>query len=377
MRKILGVTAALVLLAANLPALAASATVTRAWQFKPESARGLDVRNLIGDIRVERGTEDGVHITAHATIEARTQEEADRLLGLIEYRTSDVGAGSRFDVFLSRKNFPKIYWSNGRSIWWGTAYTEHLGERIRLTRDPDEAPTVRVDLVIRMPVGARLDVDNHLGEIVAQGVSGELRLDGAGELLRSSGGEGRLTLDSGSGKVEVLGHRGYVNADTGSGSVLVTDCECEILADTGSGGVEIRGGAGELRADTGSGRVSVEGFSGPIVADTGSGSVRARGVSDVRVLDVDTGSGSVDVEGDLSAMKRLRIETGSGSVGLRSSAAPSMQIRIDTGSGGVEIDAPGATVRESKDVWTVRLKDGAGSGLIDTGSGSVDVSFPQ
>jgi len=376
MRKFLSGTVAFALLAASLPAAAASATVTRAWQFKADSVKGLEVRNLIGDIRVERGTEAGVHITAQATIDAESQAEAERLLGLIEYRTADVGAGSRFDVFLSRSHFPKIYWSGGTSMWWGVSYTEHLGERIRLVGDRDDAPAVRVDLVIRAPAGSSLTVDNHLGETVANGYSGELRLDGGSGLLRSTGGAGRLDLDNGSGKVEVVGHRGEVTADTGSGSVTITDCECEIAADTGSGSVEIRNGSGEVAASTGSGRVTIENFSGSIEADTGSGSVRARAVSNVRRLDADTGSGGVEVDGDLSALERLRIDTGSGSVKLRSSGTPSLEIRINTGSGGVDVNAPGATVRESDDEWIVRMKDGAGSGLIDTGSGSVDLSFP-
>jgi DUF4097 and DUF4098 domain-containing protein YvlB len=376
MQKFLSGTVAFALFLASLPAMAASATVTRAWQFKPESVKGLEVRNLIGDIRVERGTEPGVHITARATIDTGSQAEAERLLGLIEYRTADVGAGSRFDVFLPREHFPKLYWSGGSDIWWGVSYTEYLGERIRLVDDRDDGPALRVDLVIRAPAGARLSVDNQLGEIVANAYSGELRLDGGSGLLRSTNGEGRLTLDNGSGRVEVVGHRGEVSADTGSGSVTITDCECEVSADTGSGSVEIQNGSGEATADTGSGRVTIENFSGSIEADTGSGSVRARGVSNVRELDVDTGSGGVEVDGDLSALERLRIDTGSGSVNLRSSAMPSMEIRIDTGSGGVDVDAPGATVRESDDVWTVRMKDGAGSGIIDTGSGSVDLTFP-
>ncbi len=375
MQQTIRVTAALALLAASLPALAASATTTRAWQYKAESVEGLAVRNLIGDIRVERGTAPGVHVTARATIEARTQAEADRLLGLIEYRTTDIGAGSRFDVRLRKEHFPKIYWSGGAIGWWSVSYVEHLGERIRLSGDRDEAPAVRVDLVIRAPAGAKLDVSNVFGDSVARGFSGELRLDGGSGLLRSAGGEGVLELDNGSGEVAVAGHRGRVGADTGSGSVKISDCECEIVADTGSGSIEIQGGKGSLSADTGSGRVDVESFSGSIMADTGSGSVRARAVSQVGELDVDTGSGSVTVEGDLSALERLRVDTGSGGVSLRSSAQPSLEMRINTGSGGVDVDAPGASVHESDDIWTVRMKDGAGRGVIDTGSGSVDVDF--
>ena len=374
MRSMIRTVTTLALLSACLPAMAATATLTRAWQYKTDAAAGLAVRNLIGDIRVERGTDAGFHITATATIDARTQSEADALAHAIDFRTRDVGAGSKFDVAFPKEQFPKIYYQKGPDSWWSVMYVEHLGERIRLSGDRGDAPMVRVDLLIRAPAGAKLDVSNVFGEEVAQGYSGELRLDGGSSLLRSAGGEGRLLLDSGSGDVEVSGHKGRVSADTGSGSVTITDCSCEIDADTGSGSVDVRGGAGVLRADTGSGRVTVEGFSGAIAADTGSGGVRAQGVSNVTELNVDTGSGSVSVDGDLSALKHLRVDTGSGSVRLQSAAAPSMEIVIDTGSGHVDVNAPGATIKESEHgIWTVKFQDGAASGVIDTGSGGVDI----
>ena len=374
MRTIFRAVMAIALATAGLPAAAATATSTRAWQFKTDAAAGLEVRNLIGNVRVERGTQPGFNITATATIVAKTQDEADALAHAIDYRTRDVGAGSRFDVAFPRQQFPKIYYDRGPDSWWSVMYVEHLGERIRLTGDRDEAAEVRVDLVIRAPVGAKLKISNVFGEEVAQGFSGDLSLDGSSSALRSAGGEGRLSLDNGSGDVEVNGHKGRVSADTGSGSVKIVDCNCEIDADTGSGGVDVRGGSGILRADTGSGRVNVENFSGAIAANTGSGGVHAQGVSNVTELDLDTGSGSVTVDGDLSALKRLHVDTGSGSVRLQSANSPSMEIVIDTGSGHVDVKAPGATIRESEHgVWTVKLQDGAANGVIDTGSGGVDI----
>jgi DUF4097 and DUF4098 domain-containing protein YvlB len=376
MQQLIRITAALALIAASFPVLAERATATRAWQFKPESVAGLKVRNLIGDVRVEGGTDPGFHVTAQVTIDADSTAEAERLLGLIDFRTSDVGAGSRFDVRFPREHFPKIYWEGGSPGWWSISYVEYLDERIRLTADRGEAPAIKVNLVIRAPAGSKLDVKNWFGNATANAVDGELRLDGSSGLLRSSAGVGRLELDNGSGEVEVAGHRGQVGADTGSGSVKISDCECEITADVGSGSVNVHGGAGALRADTGSGRVRVEGFSGSIAADTGSGSVHASAVRNVRNLDVDTGSGSVTVEGDLSALESLNIDTGSGGVSLRSTVLPSIDIRIDTGSGGVDVDAPGATVKEADGVWSVRTREGTGRGNIDTGSGSVDISMP-
>jgi hypothetical protein len=375
MKTIIRATAALALLAASLPALAASATATRDWDFKPETNAGLTVRNLMGNIRVERGDGPGIHVTAHVSIEASSQAEADRLVALVQYRSSDAGPGSRFDVYPPSKDFPKLYWEKGASSWYASSYAQYLGERYKLVGTKGDAPELRVDLLIRAPAGAKLDVTNTFGDVVAQGYSGTLRLDAGSGLLSSTGGDGRLELDNGSGEVVVNGHRGKVLADTGSGSVKITDCECEISADTGSGSVDVQRGKGSLAADTGSGGVHIEGFAGPLSADTGSGSVRARGVSDVRSLSMDTGSGGVSIEGDLSALAKLDIDTGSGSVALRSSAQPSLEIRVETGSGGVDAEAPGATIRETDEATIVRMKDGASHGVIETGSGSVTLHF--
>jgi hypothetical protein len=375
MNDFIRATAALALLTATLPALAASATATRSWQFKPESNAGLTVRNLMGTVRVERGTAPGIHVTADTTIEAATQAEADRLVKLVDFRTADVGAGSRFDVGLPREHFPKLFWDKGASNWYSLSYVEYLGERIRLVGDRADAPGLRVNLVIRAPAGANLAVDITFGDAIAQGYSGTLRLDGGSGLLSSTGGEGEVELDNGSGEAIVARHRGRVLADTGSGDVKISDCECEIVADTGSGSINVERGRGSVSADTGSGAVDVADFAGSLAADTGSGSVKARGLTDVKSLEVDTGSGSVGVEGDLSALERLAIETGSGGVSLRSTAQPSLELRIDTGSGGVDVSAPGANIREKDDVTYVRMRDGARDGVIDTGSGSVNIAF--
>lgn len=366
---------ALVLVVMTAPAAAQAATLTRAWQFKPHAGASLDVRNFDGEVRVETAAVEGFHVTATVRVEQRSAAEAERLARALVFRTRDVGPVSAFHVEYPKKDFPKLYRDGGPRYWWGgVMYTDYLGQRRRLTGDADEAAPVRVDLLVRAPAGARVDVRNKLGDAVAQGFEGDLLLDTGRGSARSGNGKGRLELDTGSGDVEVRGHAGPVRANTGSGRVAIEDCRCDISADTGSGEVSVRRSEGSLRADTGSGAVRVDGFVGPVHADTGSGSVRAEAISGLRELDVDTGSGSVSVVGDLSALERLRIDTGSGSVRLRSSAMPSLQLAIDTGSGGVHVEAEGATISQSrKGDWSVRLGAGAGRGIIDTGSGSVDL----
>lgn len=371
--KIISLVALAMLAVAAAPMVSAeTTTVTRAWQFKPASSAGLEIRNLIGDVRVESGGE-GFHVTAQVSVDAATPAEAERLARAVEFRSKDAGGRSIFHVAFPKEAFPKIYHPRGTRDWWqGAAWVEYLGEKRRLSADPEEAPPVSVSLVVRAPAGASLKVYNQFGDAQAQGHVGSLLLDGGQGRLRSAGGQGRLVLDSGSGPVEVAGHQGEVLADTGSGDIVISDCRCDIVIDTGSGSTRISGSAGSLDADTGSGAVRLDGYAGPIRADTGSGRIEARRVSGLDRLDIDSGSGSVDIEGDLSALRNVSIDTGSGSVALRSSATPSLQLRIETGAGGVTVDAPGSTIERHDDVWSVRFGGGEGRGTIETGAGSVE-----
>lgn len=357
------------------PAVSATAKLSRDFRFGQADPAGLEVDNLIGDVRIERGSGDGFEVDVQVTAEAGAQSEADALARAVDFRERDAGADSTLQVLLPRKDFPQIFIPDGPSGWLGgRMYVRYLGERRRLTGDVEEGVRIRVDLVIRAPADSRLTVRNTLGDVTAEGFAGELTLDGTRGKLRAHNGSGPLVLDTGSGTVEVAGHSGEVSVDTGSGPVTVSGCECGISADTGSGPVTVRDSRGSLEADTGSGEIRVTGFAGSVLADTGSGSVQIEGLSEAIELGADTGSGSVRVEGDLSSLERLDVDTGSGSVILDATAWPAMEIVLDTGSGAIEVDIPGAELGRDEDRRrVVRIGDGAHRGMIDTGSGSVRI----
>lgn len=373
MNRTLAVLATLAALLVVATAQAASATATRAWQYKDASAAGLELDNLIGDVHVEKGDSAGFRISVEVTAEAGTAGEADALAHAVEFRSRDSGGSSLFQVKFPESHFAKIYLPDAPAGWWsGRMYVKYLGERRQLTGDPDEGARIRVDVVVRVPEGGRLTVRNKFGDTMSEGVAGDVTLDGTRGRATSSNGTGTLTLDTGSGRVEVATHEGEVNADTGSGTVDIANCKCRINADTGSGGIRVVDSQGELLADAGSGSVSVRNFAGSVHADTGSGSVKIEGWSDATELVVDTGSGSVHVAGDLSRLEEMKIDTGSGRVSIEASAWPSMAITVDTGSGGVSVDVTDAEVTRHKGgARVVRIGGATRHGLIDTGSGSV------
>lgn len=211
------------------------------------------------------------------------------------------------------------------------------------------------DLVIEIPDGITASVYLAVGEMEAQGVDAELRLDTGSGGVTASDISGSLTIDSGSGGVTARGIRGALNIDTGSGSVRVSDVVGdEVELDTGSGGVDGSGiETSELRVESGSGSVELLRVSSPsVLVDTGSGSVEIELLEDVDLLEIDTGSGSVTVSApaDLGAT-----------------------VEIDTGSGGIDLDFPLEVRSVRRDRVQGRLGDGQGTILIDTGSGSIRI----
>jgi len=373
MRKNATVLSCLLLLAALGSAAADAATVTRAWTFKPADAAGLTLDNMIGDLRIEPATEGGFQVTATIIVESPNEAEAERLARAVEFRTSDAGRDSSFQVRLPEQDFPVIYVAGtARGSFFGRSYVNYLDDRRQLTGDRGKGVNVRVDLRVRVPAGASLVARNRIGEVSGEAIVADLELDTARGPVDLRDGRGKLEVDIGSGSVDVARHEGEVEVDTGSGAVAIVDSRGRIAVDTGSGSVRISGGSGEVDADTGSGTVVVEHFAGSVKADTGSGSVTITGSTAARVIDADTGSGRVRIEGDLGSLEQLKVDTGSGGATIIASALAPLEIAMGTGSGSIEVDVPGAAVtRDGRRQAVVRIGEARQRATIQTGSGSI------
>ncbi|RMH22009.1 MAG: hypothetical protein D6701_01800 [Gemmatimonadetes bacterium] len=226
------------------------------------------------------------------------------------------------------------------------------GERVEI-RGSGRGLEAWADLEIEVPDGVEFSLYVGRGDLSAEDVSADLRLDVGGGQVQASGIEGRLVVDTGSGSVQVRDVTGDLLIDTGSGSVDVAGVRAgQIDIDTGSGGVEGRDLIGDrLRVDTGSGGVELAAVRAPEVF-------------------VDTGSGSVDVE-LLADVEELVIDTGSGSVTVTVPEDLGAEVEIETGSGGIDLDFPVQVRRASRSHVVGRIGDGEGSIVIDTGSGRV------
>ena len=353
MKTIFRATAALALLAASLPALAASATATRAWQFKPESNAGLDrakpdrqhPRRARHDARHPRhGEHDdrgGVAGRGRSPHRASSSSAA-RTSARVRASTCACRAST------SRRSTRR----RARPAGSRRATSSYLGERIRLVGNQGEAPA-RAHRP-RDPRARRREARRRATSSATsspQNYSGKLRLDGGSGLLSSTGGEGELELDNGSGaggrerpsRARQRRHRQRLGED-----------HRLRMRDLGRHRLRLGGraeGQGQLHCRHRLGRRPASRASPARSPPTRARARCARAASATSAASTSTRvPAASSIEGDLSALSKLDIDTGSGSVSLRSSAQPSLELRIDTGSGGVDVDAPGATIRETDDV---------------------------
>lgn len=132
----------------------------------------------------------------------------------------------------------------------------------------------RLDLVVRVPRGMALDVEDSSGGMRISGV-GALDIDDSSGSIVVEDVDGPVRIDDSSGEVEVRGVRGDVEVEDGSGEIVLVRVEGSVRVDDGSGSIEVE----EVGRDV-------------VVVDDGSGSIRVRGVGgDFRVES--DGSGSI------------------------------------------------------------------------------------
>jgi len=112
----------------------------------------------------------------------------------------------------------------------------------------------RVELVVQMPDGMNLAVDDGSGSIEVADISGDIQIED---------GSGSITMANVGGEIEI---------DDGSGSITAEVVGGDISINDGSGGIRIQGVAGSVVIDDGSGGISVSDVEQDlIIVDDGSG----------------------------------------------------------------------------------------------------------
>lgn len=134
--------------------------------------------------------------------------------------------------------------------------------------------TARIDLVVSVPMGLDVDIDDSSGDIEVSGV-GDLDIDDSSGSIRVAGAAGSVQIDDSSGGIEVSGVAGDVQIEDGSGGISVQGVAGAVSVRDGSGGIEVTDVARDvvIEAD-GSGGIAVSNVAGDFAVDRdGSGGI--------------------------------------------------------------------------------------------------------
>jgi DUF4097 and DUF4098 domain-containing protein YvlB len=181
-----------------------------------------------------------------------------------------------------------------------------------------------------------------------------------------------LDLHTGDGNVDVQGVKGTTLLRSGDGNINLSDLQGTLKAETGDGNIDMRNVLGDLTVHTGDGNIDVTGTDGSLRAETGDGRVRVSGRFDV--LDLRTGDGGIEAmasEGSkLDAPWRLN--TGDGNLTLRLQGTIAADVELQTNDGSIDFDLP-ITVSGRQGKREVHGQINGGGKLLSlrTGDGSI------
>jgi hypothetical protein len=166
--------------------------------------------------------------------------------------------------------------------------------------------------------------------------------------------EADLDLHTGDGNVEVEGVKGNILLRSGDGNIRLSDLQGSLKAETGDGNMDILGVRGDVALHTGDGNIDVNGIDGALRAETGDGRVRVNGRFDV--LEVRTGDGGIDAKAAEGSKldANWTLNTGDGNLTLRLPGTIAADVELQTNDGSIDFELP-VTVSGRQDArFTVR-----------------------
>lgn len=154
------------------------------------------------------------------------------------------------------------------------------------------------DLGVTLPAGTEVVVRTTNGDVVADGVAGD------------------LDVWSSNGDVEVTSVTGALKADTSNGDVVVDGAAADAEVRSSNGQIEVTDVGGDLDATTSNGQIEVAGVVGDVRAESSNGDVTVTGDGEPVDLTIETSNGSQTSEGptDPDAGRAVEIRSSNGDV---------------------------------------------------------------
>ena len=370
--RVLALASALVLLGGCAPPSQArpNKTVIKTLnntQTIPADTR-VSVENLVGHVQISQG---GSELQVSATVVAggKDQATAQALADAIKFKFSHsqnrvlIHVDYPVDEHESYQYIPTdppehvddglrvLVFNIGMSS--SNSSLTYQGHDVHVYQGKSRGVPLHVDLKVKLPTDANMELINHVGRIHAQDLKNTLTLKTNSGDVSARATTGDLSVNSGSGDIRINEHHGSVNLHTGSGDVRGNGLHGDSLAmKAGSGDIELKDIGGALKLGTGSGDITLD------------------SVGKVSNAQIQCGSGDISLRGDLSGIQSFDLQTGSGDVILTTSKPPA--VRLDISSADITADWTNLlNTRTSRRHFSADVGAATGHGRIRTGSGDV------
>lgn len=304
-----------------LPAISSAQEITRVgsrWVMTVTGAVPAASRLRVtsqGPVRVEGALGNEVSYTAEISVEARSQDDARRILSQNSIRA------------VSNKGQVVVTTPGG---------------------------SVSTSLTIKAPRLKLAVIRTSEGSVDANAIDGDLEVNSGGGDLRCDRIRGDCNLSTAAGDIQVGEVGGDLQCGTAGGHISVRNVRGDAALETAGGRVEIERAGGDVRIDTAGGAIVVRDAAGAVAAASGGGSIevgRAGGTVTIRAM-----AGPVQV----GAAGAVRCESGSGGVSVSNISGP-IQVTTVVGS----IIASLLAGKPSRDSF------------LQTGNGDVTVLIPS
>lgn len=168
-----------------------------------------------------------------------------------------------------------------------------------------------------------------------------------------------LEAVNGDGELQAEGLEGNIKVQTGDGGLSLTNCAGRIESQTGDGDLRIQGVRGEVSAKTGDGSITLDGVLEALEARSGDGRIRIKALSGSRVT------------------REWSIQSGDGDIRISLPESLAANLDVSTSDGQIRVEYP-VTVEKSRSEHKLagKLNGGGNSLRIQSGDGDITIEKP-
>jgi DUF4097 and DUF4098 domain-containing protein YvlB len=235
--------------------------------------------------------------------------------------------------------------------------------------DQNDYARAQVDFVVYVPKGISLIAHGSFGDIEAEGIEGECRIENKNGEITASNISGDVDIDNSFGDIEVNNIGGKADISNSNGEISADDIGGTAVIENHFGDIEAEKVGGDLKVVNNNGRIYVNEVRG-----------KADLVNAFGDIDINRVNGGITVENKNGGIKaedvtgNAQIKNAFGDIYYKSASADNGDIYARTKFGSIDCDKPLQIKKEGQDtVAQGRLGTGQYKIELETNNGSLSI----